>query len=143
MVLQSDKKIFLAELDKFDGMMDFIRTAAETSGLSLMEINKIELALEEAIVNVINYAYPQKDQDSVLELEFQIIEENSQKKLKYVMTDAGIAFDPLKKETPDINADLEDRPIGGLGIFMIKKIMNEVFYSRTDSKNILTMIKIL
>ena len=96
----------------------------------------INLALEEAVTNVIMYAYP-KDVDEVLELD-AIIRPGS---IEFVVTDKGEAFDPTAAPVADISLDVNDRPIGGLGIYLVRNIMDTVRYERKDGRNILTMIK--
>lgn len=128
-----------AVMENFDPAMDFIRDESAKAGFDNSLVNKIALASEEAVVNVIHYAYPEGGGD------FEIVakEPEGKKGLHITLTDSGQAFDPLKKEDPDINAPVEERPIGGLGIFMIQKIMDEVRYERKDDQNILTMVKYL
>ena len=97
---------------------------------------QIKLALEEAVTNVILYAYPdKKDQDIRIDMSCE------NKRLTIVITDTGIAFNPLERQEPDLTLSLEERPIGGLGIFLVKQLMTEVTYSHSDGKNILTMTK--
>ncbi|MDR1556579.1 MAG: ATP-binding protein [Tannerellaceae bacterium] len=96
----------------------------------------LKLAIEEAVVNVILYAYPgETDKDIFIHLE------HSEKEVCIVITDYGIAFDPTDGEKPDILLPLEKRPVGGLGTFLIKQLMTKVSYCRTGNKNVLTMIK--
>lgn len=96
----------------------------------------INLALEEAVTNVINYAYKDKN-EHLINLDFSL--EDSE--LKITITDDGIEFNPLLKEDPNTELSLEERKIGGLGIFFVKKIMDNIDYERINNKNILTLIK--
>jgi len=96
----------------------------------------INLALEEAITNIINYAYKDNN-EHLINLDFSL--ENSE--LKITITDDGIEFNPLLKEDPNTELSLEERKIGGLGIFFVKKIMDNIDYERINNKNILTLIK--
>lgn len=97
---------------------------------------EIQLALEEAVVNVMSYAYPEGTV-GIVNINGTIDNEWA----TFVVTDSGIPFDPLTKEEPDITLPAEDRPIGGLGIFMVRHIMDEVIYKRQDGKNMLTLKK--
>jgi len=63
--------------------------------------------------------------------------------LDFIVTDSGMPFDPTRKPEVDINASLEDRPVGGLGIHLVRQLMDSVSYRREDGKNILTLIKML
>ena len=92
----------------------------------------INLALEEAVTNVMLYAYP--DGPGRVLVEFT-------PPMTFTITDSGIPFDPTKKEDADISLSAEERPIGGLGIFLVRQIMDEVTYERKDNKNILTLVK--
>ena len=94
----------------------------------------INLALEEAVSNVMLYAYPGKSGQVLVEC-------TKTDKLVFTITDSGIPFDPTQQEEPDVTQSAEERPIGGLGIFLVKQIMNEVHYERKDGKNILTLVK--
>jgi serine/threonine-protein kinase RsbW len=96
----------------------------------------INLVLEEAISNIIFYAFD----DTLVHLiglEFRL----DGYELSMILIDGGKPFDPTQKEDPDTTLSVEDRPIGGLGIFLIKKMMNEVRYERINGKNQLIMIK--
>ena len=82
------------------------------------------------------YAYP-KDTEGIIEIE-ALIKDNS---LTFKVMDSGKPFDPTSVPEVDVTKDLADRPIGGLGIHLVRKIMDEVRYSREDGRNIFTMIK--
>ena len=126
---------FQADLEQLDAVLAFLEGALEELGCPMKCSMQIPLAIEEAFVNVANYAYPQ----SKGEAEFTVEREGNA--VKMVLTDSGIPFDPLAKDDPDITLSADKRNIGGLGIFMVKKIMDRVEYSYTDGKNILTMYK--
>ena len=82
------------------------------------------------------YAYPSgKQQDILLRVT------SSEQQLVFLITDQGVSFDPTKVEDADVTLPLEERPIGGLGIFLIRQIMNEVSYERIDGQNKLIMKK--
>lgn len=114
----------------------FVEMVAELAGLEKIFTMSLNLALEEAVSNVILYAYP-KGADGLVDIE-AIIRPGL---LTFVISDSGIPFDPTAAPDPDLSLDVEDRPIGGLGIFLVRSIMDEVRYERTDGKNILTMKK--
>ncbi len=122
-------------MENLEKMFGFIREAAGRQGFAAEMIDKIQLACEEALVNVINYAYPGK------EGELEITCFNSESFLEIGINDSGIPFNPLSLPDPDIHAPIEARRIGGLGIFMMKKIMDEVRYKRENERNMLTLVK--
>ncbi len=92
----------------------------------------IELSFEEIYTNIFSYAYP----DGVGEVEISIYKENDDVVLRFV--DWGIPYNPLEKQDPDISLSPEERPIGGLGIFMVKQMSKDIEYKYED-KNILTV----
>ncbi len=95
---------------------------------------KLNLAVEEVFINISTYAYPPKEGD--VEITFKIIE-NRHVQLKF--TDSGTPYNPLEKQDPDITLSAKERPLGGLGIFLVKNTMDLVEYEFKDNKNILTM----
>jgi len=96
----------------------------------------ISLVLEEAISNIIYYAFNDKGEHKIL-----ISLSHSNNKLTVRIKDDGIPFDPSAQKQPDITLPAVERPVGGLGIFLISKIMDTVHYSREKNLNILTLIK--
>ncbi len=114
----------------------FIKSAIAKLGIETSLARQLRLAVEEAVVNVIDYAYPVgTDGDITIKmmsdghiLHFQII-------------DAGVPFDPTKKDKTDTTLSVEDRQIGGLGILLVRELMDSINYERVDGKNILTLIK--
>ncbi|MBR0174698.1 MAG: SpoIIE family protein phosphatase [Bacteroidales bacterium] len=117
-------------------IQDWLEAISPELGIDEMLIPGINLALEEAVTNVINYAYPKGTYGSI-ELDASL-EGNE---LKFVLSDSGKEFDPTLRPEADINAGVEDRPIGGLGIHLVRQIMDSVSYERKEGMNILTMTK--
>ncbi len=97
---------------------------------------KINLVLEEALSNIIYYAF---EDNGIHKIEISL--KNQKNMLTIEIIDDGIPFDPLSHEQPDITLQAEERPVGGLGIFLISKIMDTVQYSRKNNYNILTLKK--
>lgn len=114
---------------------EFILGIAAEEHINEMVADSINLALEEAVVNVMNYAYP-KDTQGDVRLESRV---DPGKEWTFVLSDTGTPFDPTQADDVDITLDVEDRPIGGLGIFLVRQIMSEVSYEYKDNSNILTM----
>jgi len=98
---------------------------------------KIRLSIEEAVENVVRYAY----EDGIGWLEAGTSLDENNLLLTIILKDAGVPFNPLDKEDPDITAAVEDRQIGGLGIFLCKQLMDNLEYKYEDGCNILTMQK--
>ncbi len=116
-------------------VLDFIKDFLGEQGCSAKIQMMIEVCMEELFVNVSHYAYPNRS--GQVEVQVKVDEEN----VEIVFTDNGIPFNPLVKEDPDITLSTEERKIGGLGIYLVKKKMDEVFYRYEGEKNILTIRK--
>lgn len=124
------------ELEQLTRLYEFLDLQASTYGLEEQLSMQIKLALEEVVTNVILYAYSdKKDQDIRIDMNYR------DELLTIVITDNGTAFNPLEMKEPDISLPPEERPIGGLGIYLVKQLMTEVIYTRSSGKNILTMTK--
>ena len=117
-------------------LQEFVECTGQELSLSPALVMNLNLVLEEAVSNIILYAYPSGvSQDIVIEVQ------KTNNSLIFVITDTGIEFDITKAKEANITLSAEERPIGGLGIFLIKKIMDKVAYSRIDNTNILTLEK--
>lgn len=112
-------------------IVEAVMAADEVLALPELEFS-LRLVVEELVSNVVNYSTSQ---------EITIDVEREEKLLRFVITDRGIPFDPLQKETPDITLSAVDRQIGGLGIFLVREIMSRVSYAYRDETNILTLEK--
>ena len=98
---------------------------------------QLDIAVEELFVNIANYAYAPDTGKATIRLE--INEEPLSVSITFI--DNGVQYDPLAKADPDITLSAEERAIGGLGIFMVKKSMDDMFYEYKDSQNVLTIVK--
>ena len=121
----------LRQVSLLTGFVDRVR---EEYNLAPALAARINLALEEAVCNVIMYAYPE---GTAGKMSLEAVKEG--KRLRFTLTDWGKVFDPTAVPEADISASVEDRPIGGLGIHLIRTIMDSVRYERKDGKNVLTM----
>lgn len=129
-------KNYAASLDKLYEMLHYVREYARKAGFDDSASVKIELAAEEALVNIISYGYP--NTSGHISISCVIQEEG----LKIVIQDNGIPYNPLTNaKLFDPTSPLELRGVGGYGIFFILKIMDEVKYNRENHSNILTLIK--
>ena len=97
---------------------------------------KLRLALEEAVVNVMEYAYPTGTKG---EVGIRVTSDGQQ--LKFIITDSGISFNPTEVATADTTLSAEERPVGGLGILLVRELMDSINYERTNGKNVLTLLK--
>lgn len=123
-----------ANIENFPNLLAWLDKQCNNAKIPIDYKNKLNIAVEEIFVNISNYAYPPKEGN--VEITFEIIDENVVE-MKFI--DTGIQFNPLEKKDPDITLSAEERPIGGLGIFMVKKYMDEVNYVYENSKNTLTI----
>lgn len=129
------EKVFPATDTALTDAIAFVEGELEKLQCSMKEVMQITVCVEEMFVNVAHYAYDGEDGEITLSID------GEKGKVTLTFTDEGKPFDPLAKEDPDITLSADDRQIGGLGIFMVKKSMNEVYYERKDKKNIFTMSK--
>ena len=123
-----------ATLESLSGFIHEITRCAREAGFGEHKAGVIELAVEEAIVNIIKYSYT-ADKGTIS----ATCGEDSEGGFNIKIVDSGPPFNPLMKDTPDTEASIEDRAVGGLGIFFIKKMADSVDYRREDNKNILTI----
>ena len=132
-----EKSIILAnDISEINKLNDFIQDMADEFSLTPDVVFNLNLVLEEAVVNIINYAYPKEDHESIY-LSAKLMDGS----VILVLTDTGKEFDPTMVPEADITLSADERQIGGLGIFLIRQIMNEVRYERIDGKNVLTLEK--
>jgi len=125
-----------AKLENLEPMLSFIEQGAKALGFDAAKLNRLHLAFEEALVNIFNYAYADKLGD--IEITY---ETRTDKRFVVEVIDWGVPFDPLELPKPDVDAPLEERKVGGLGIYFIRNIMDGVSYRRDRGRNILTLIK--
>ncbi len=124
------------DIETIPQLNEFIDSVAEEVGLEMSLTMSLNLALEEAVVNVMEYAYPEGQKGNV---EIEVTAD--QEWMTFVIADTGIAFDPTMKEDADTTLSAEERPIGGLGIFLVRQLMDVIDYKRQDNKNVLTLQK--
>ena len=132
------EKILVIENDisEISKLAVFIDELGEEMNLTPELIFNLNLVLEEAVSNVILYAYGEEKHK-----EISLMAKISDGNLVFVLTDSGKEFDPTKVPDADITLSAEEREIGGLGIYLIRQIMNKVEYQRIDRRNVLTMSK--
>ncbi len=128
-----------AVTENLDRVTDFANAFMEELGCSMRNIMRIDVVIDEVFANVSGYAYAPGTGDFTLRLSI----EEDPKRVQLSFIDSGIPFDPLKREDPDTKLDAAHRLIGGLGIFVVKKTMDEVSYRYENGHNILTVAKYL
>ena len=122
----------LRQVSLLSGFVDRIR---KENDLAPALAARIHLALEEAVSNVIMYAYPEGTAGNMV---LDAVREGN--RLRFTLVDRGKAFDPTAAPEANLEAPLEERLVGGLGIHLVRSIMDSISYSRLDGKNVLTMI---
>ena len=126
-----------ATLENLDTVMAFVDQQLEEVGCSMKAQMQIDIAVEEVYVNIAHYAY--NPEVGGVTIRVQIEEDPLAVILTFI--DEGKPYDPLAKEDPDVTLAAEDRQIGGLGIFMVKKSMDNVSYEYNEGRNVLTLKK--
>jgi len=128
---------FIAKFEYLDEIREFVGDIARAGGFDAKDVYNIQLAADEAASNIIEHAY-EGVSDGILELSCDV----KANVITIVLMDRGESFDPSEIPMPDLKADLSERKIGGLGIFLMRKLMDEVHYETKPNKsNVLTMIK--
>lgn len=123
-------------IDELTRISAFLEDCADQFGVSLPVTMALNLVLEEAFTNIVQYAYSDNDEHAI-----DLVIEKKGNELELSVIDDGAYYDPTGQKEPDISLSAEDRPIGGLGIFLIKKTMDKVSYFRKNDKNHLVMVK--
>ena len=124
------------DIQQVPQLADFVDMVCEEVGMDMAIAIQMNLAMEEAVVNVMDYAYPTGTVGNVT-----IEAESDDDQLQFTIIDSGTPFDPTAKEEVDTTLSAEERPIGGLGIHLVRQLMDSINYERIDGKNILTLRK--
>lgn len=136
----SEKHLVLHnDIKQIPQLAGFIEAVAQAGSLNQGTAMSLNLALEEAVTNVILYAYPEGT-DGMVEITAII---RPKKEIEFIVDDSGRPFDPTAAERPDLELSVDDRPVGGLGIHIVRSIMDMVSYTREGGHNILKMKKML
>ena len=130
------QRIFDAVTENLDQVLAFLDSQLESWNCPLRVQMQLDVAVEELFVNIASYAYGEKTGTAEITMELlpdQIIQ--------ITFRDSGIPYNPLEKPDPDVTMPAEERQIGGLGIYIVKKSMDEVLYRYEDGQNVLTIRK--
>ena len=117
---------------------EFVEEQLECMDCPMKIQMKMGIAIDELFSNIALYAYPSGDGDVTVRVEKQ--EEPAAVRITFI--DRGVPYDPLKKEDPDVTLSAEEREIGGLGIYLVKKTMDDISYGYKDGQNILSVLKL-
>lgn len=126
------------QMQELERVSAFVEGIVEELKLGQNMLCELQLVMEEMVVNVISYAYPEGTVADIT-----LIAESDGTELTFVISDKGKEFDPTQQEDADMSINPAEREIGGMGIFIVKNIMNEVTYQRLEGHNLLTMKKTL
>jgi len=126
-----------AKIDKLDEVIGFIDAELETHDCPMKVQMQIDVAVEELFVNICHYAYSPDVGEAVIGIE--IAEDPARAEITF--KDSGVPYDPTAKEDPDVSLSAEEREVGGLGIYMVKKSMDKMVYSYDNGFNNLRIIK--
>ncbi len=137
MIVESNEIILEASDENLPVALDFIETHLERAECPLKPLMQIRLAAEEIFINIAHYAYAPDKGNATVRVEVH----DDPVSVTITFVDNGVPYDPLAKDDPDISLSAEDRDIGGLGIFITKKTMDDVCYNYKDGQNILTLKK--
>jgi serine/threonine-protein kinase RsbW len=124
------------QVGELEHVNQFIEEIGEELGLDMELQMNLNLVMEEMVSNVIFYAYPEG-----ADADIELMAESNGKELTFVLSDQGREFDPTAKEDNDLDINPAERELGGMGIYIVKNIMNKVTYQRLEGKNLLTMKK--
>lgn len=130
------QRIFDAVTENLDQVLAFLDSQLESWNCPLRVQMQLDVAVEELFVNIASYAYGEKT--GTAEITMELLPEQI---VQITFRDSGIPYNPLEKPDPDITKPAEEREIGGLGIYIVKKSMDEVLYQHTDGQNVLTIRK--
>ena len=129
---QLERVSWPARLESLPLVQEYVENLAQRSGINGKRLIQLSVALEEVVVNIINHAYGQAGRGDIL-----VGFDDQAETVVISLVDRGLAFNPLEATEPNVEMGLLDRPIGGLGIMMVKKLMDEVRYERRNNENIL------
>ena len=126
-----------ARIENLASVLSFIDAELEAAGCPMREQMQIDVAAEEIFANIASYAYAPGTGSATVGIETSADPFSA----TIVFSDSGVPYDPLSREDPDVTLPAEERDVGGLGVYMTKKLMDCVSYEYSDGKNILTLRK--
>ena len=126
-----------ATVENIEAVTDFVTEQLEEMGCPMKAQMQFSIAVDELFANIAHYAY--QPNTGMATVRVEAVDGGKQAQVTFI--DQGTPYNPLEKEDPDVTLSAEDRPIGGLGIFMVKKSMDDMRYCYENGCNILTIVK--
>lgn len=126
-----------ATIENIETVTDFVNAELEAIDCPMKAQMQLDIAIDELFSNIAHYAYGQDAGEATVRLDF----DPNEGEVSLSFIDSGIPFDPLKKTDPDTTLSAQERSIGGLGIFLVKKTMDRMEYQYSNGQNILTIVK--
>ena len=137
MAVNSKEIVIDAVKENLPAVLEFVDSQLEEIDCPIKVQMQMDIAVEEIYINIANYAYSPDIGKATIKV--GISDDNKEVSITFI--DNGVPYNPLEKDDPDITLSAEERAIGGLGIFMVKKSMDDMFYEYKEGQNILTIIK--
>ena len=132
-----DKIVLESKIENIKKVIKFVNSKIEKNNFNEKAKIEIEIAIDELFGNIAKYAYGEE----VGSVEVQAVVTENPLQVEITFIDSGVEYNPLEREAPDIDANIHERKIGGLGIFLARKLMDDMKYDYKDGKNILTITR--
>ena len=136
MMIEKKEILILNDLEQVQTVIEEFELFAEEHQVPFPMVMKINIVLDEIVSNIIKYGFPEENKDNL-----EIVIELQGKKMRLIIQDRGIPFNPFQKTPPDLSKPLEEREIGGLGIHLVRQLMDEYEYNRQIDRNVVVMTK--
>ena len=131
-----EKLTIVNKVSEISKLNAFVKSATAALNMEKALANQLKLAVEEAVTNVIDYAYPNGTEGNI-----DLTIEADESRIRFILSDSGVEFDPTGVSKADTTLTVDERPIGGLGVFLVRNLMDSINYEHIDGKNILRMEK--
>lgn len=138
-VLSVKEMTVAAQIPNIGPVTDFVNEILETAGCPMRSVIQLDVAIDELLSNIANYAYRGTDGGDAT-VRVALLKEPAGVSITFI--DTGMQYDPLSKEDPDVTLSAQERGIGGLGVFMVKKTMDDMCYKYENGQNMLTITKL-
>ena len=135
-IVFSETLTLINKVSEITKLNAFVKSATAALNMENGLANQIKLAVEEAVTNVIDYAYPNGTEGNI-----SVTIEADESRVRFILSDSGAEFDPTGVSKADTTLTVDERPIGGLGVFLVRNLMDSINYERVDGKNVLRMEK--
>ena len=135
-IIFSETLTLINKVSEITKLNAFVKSATASLNMETGLANQIKLAVEEAVTNIIDYAYPNDTEDNI-----SVTIEADESRIRFILSDSGAEFDPTGVSKADTTLTVDERPIGGLGVCLVRNLMDSINYERVDGKNVLRMEK--